>query len=143
MQQLIFTIIALLLLALIGADSSQAQNAIIHYGTVEGRIDIPLKTAGSTAPPLGCANLRVAYYPVSGGAAQEVKAQPAGVGACAYKLPPVVVGKPYNIGLNYVGPGNYRVRFNNGLSSWRVIVTQPNQTLTYNFTQLKLEENPQ
>lgn len=141
MKQRFLMAMAMLTMALFCSVAAYAQqNPIIHSGTVQGTIHLPLRAPGGANPAITRSNLRVWYQAEANGPTRYSTPQVSGIGMCSYQIPNVLVGKPHKIGLAWVGPDDYEVRFFNNFTSMGVILDEPGEILVYNFLNLKLVE---
>lgn len=141
MKSKLLMVMATLLMALTCSVAAYAQqNPIIHFGTVQGTVNVPLRIPDGSNIQITCSNLRVWYESQPGASLKYYAPQPTGIGTCSYQIPNVLVGQPHKIGLAWVGPGDYEVLFYKNFTSMGVILDEPNEVLVYNFLNLRLRE---
>ncbi len=141
MKSKLFMAIATLMVALACSVATYAQqNPIIHFGTVQGSVYVPLKMPDGSNTQITCSNLRVSYEAQPGASLKFYAPQPSGFGTCSYQIPNVLVGQNHKIGLVWVGPGDYEVLFGKNFTSMGVVLDEPNEVLVFNFNNLKLRD---
>lgn len=141
MKSKLFMAIATLMVALTCSVATYAQqNSIIHFGTVQGTVNVPLRIPDGSNMQITCSNLRIWYESQPGGPLRYYAPQPTGIGTCSYQIPNVLVGPAHRIGLVWVGPGDYEVLFGKNFTSMGVVLDEPNEVLVFNFVNLRLRE---
>ena len=134
-----------LALAVICSTNAAAQDPIIHLGTQQGKIFLPLPLPNEEQPRLSCANLRVWFQREDNdgqliGPVQYAAPEPTGPGTCFYHTA-LLLQRRYRMGLKWVGPGDYEVRFSERAHSWTTL-HRFGQVYTSHFGQLTLHELP-